>query len=300
MASGLMWAAAGVAVRFIFLSRDIDPLTLVQMRVTLTALLLGGTLAFRPSLLRIGLRDLPFLGAYGLFGLAMCTSLYYVAIREANVAVAVFLQFLAPIYSALYDTVVEKRRPSLTTCLVLLVALGGLALLVLGRDAGLVLSPLGIAAGLGSGVAFAFYAVAGRRGVARYGPWTLLFWGMAIAALAGTVIQPPWSLLARPWEVSDWAFFLYLALFSSAIPFALFLTGLKYVRSTPAMITGALEPVWATLMAAALLGESLTVPQYAGCALILSAVVALQVASGTAPRRKPAGEPPGATQAGPS
>ena len=270
-------------MKFIFTSRDIDPITLVQFRMTLTCLIVGlGLAVTRPGLLRVKVADLPFLAAYGVFGLVGTQTTYYFAIRESTIAVAIFLEFLAPILTAVYEIRVYKRRPGKATFAVLAVALVGSFLLVRGPGGGLATTPAGLVFGLASAFALAFYSLAGRVGLTKYGPWTLLFWGMAAGSLLWAVVQPPWVVLARHWTGADWGFFLYLAVFSSAIPFGLFLTGLRQVGATSAVLTATLEPVWATFLAALFLRETLAPLQVAGCVFILGAIVALQVVPGAA------------------
>ncbi len=284
-----MWGLAGVAVKFAFVNRSADPATLVQFRITLSFLILGLALrVWRPQALKVRAADLPFLFAYGAVGLAAVQFFYYLAIREASVAVAIFLQYLAPVFTALYEILVLGRRPGGATFAVIALALGGSALLLFGHGGvGQAPSPLGIAAGLAASAAFAFYSVAARHGLRRHDPWGLLFWGMAMGSLVWAVLRPPWVVLAQPWSLGDWAFFLYLALFSSVVPFGLFLTGLRHIGPTSAVITATLEPVWAGLLAFVLLGERLGPLQVAGAAFILGAVIALQTVPGAALEEAP-------------
>lgn len=292
IAASCLWAVAGVAVKFFFNTTSIDPLTLVQFRVTLATAVVGAALAARrPGLLRLERGDIRFFALYGTLGLASTQFFYYVAIRESGVAVAIFLQFLAPVFSALYEMVILGRRGGPATGPVLALSLGGALLLVLGRGEGVRTTPLGVVAGLAAALALAYYTVAGRRVLDRMSPWTLLFWGMAAASLFWAVIQPPWVALARPLGARDWGFFAYLAVFSTAIPFGLYLTGLRHVGPTTAILTGGLEPVWATGLAAIWLGEVPTAVQMVGCALILGAVVALQVVPGATLADRPSASP---------
>lgn len=283
-----LWGTAGVTVKFMFVSMDVDPITLAQLRVSLSSLIGGAALALlRPKSLRIRLSDLPFLGFYGAICLTSTQITYYWAIHEASVAVAIFLQFLAPILTAVYEVLVLGRRPGKMTGPVLAAAVGGSLLLVLGRGGGLAASPLGIVAGLASAVALGLYTLVGRHGVDRYDPWTLVFWGSVASALFWAFVRPPWALLAHPWTAADWGFFLYLAVVATLIPFGLFLTGLRYIGATSAIVTGTLEPVWATILAGIALRERVGPAQAAGCLLILAAIIALQLAPGAAITDRP-------------
>ncbi len=266
-----------------FVAHNADPVTLVQFRMTLTCLITGAAiLCAKPRLFRVRLADLPVLAAYGVLGLTVVQSAFYWTIRETSVAVAMFLEFLAPAFTALYEILALGHRPGKATFLVLGLALCGSLLLLLGRGGALAATPVGIATGLLSALALAFHSLVARKYVARYSPWTVLFWGMTAASLLWAIIQPPWVVLARPWTAGDWAFFLYLGIFSSTIPFGLYIMSLRFVGPTTAILAATLEPVWATFLAAVALGESVTPAQSAGCVLILAAITALQLVPGAA------------------
>lgn len=280
--AAVLWGLAGAAVKHMFVARGTDPITLVQFRMTLSCLIIGAALAVaRPELLRVKGSDYPLLVLYGIGGLSLAQVAYYWAIREGNVATAIFLQYLAPFLTALYEIVVLHRRPRGRTYGILALAVGGLLFLVLGRPArGPAATWIGVSAGLGAAVGMACHTITGRYGVARHNPWTVLFWGTAAGSVMWAIMRPPWVLLARPPGAQEWLFFLYLALFSSAVPFGLYLMGLRRVGPTSAAITATLEPVSASIWAFVLLGEALSPVQVGGCILVLAAVVTLQALPG--------------------
>lgn len=284
LAAATLWGVAGIAVKFMFVSRNSDPFTLVQFRMTLTFLVAGlGLACVRPDLLKVKLSDLPLIAAYGTLGLALPQISYYWAIHESDVAVGIFLEFTAPVFTAVYEIVALKARAGWATYAVLAAAMGGSLLLLLGRPGALLATtPLGLAAGLTSALSLAASTLMGRAGVRKHNSWTLLVWGMGAGSLLWAVARPPWVALAQPPSAADWAFFGYLAVFSGAIPFGLYLIGLRYIGATPALITCTLEPVWATFLAFAILGEKLAVAQVVGCLLILGAIISLQAVPGAA------------------
>lgn len=272
-----------MAVKFIYQSRDVDPVTLTQVRVTLCFLVAGVILGLvRPRLLKIRPADLPFMAFFGLCGITPTQITYYFAIHEASVAVAIFLQFLAPILTSFYEIVIQKRRPGRFTLLTLALAISGAAGLLFGSGGGVAAPTSGILWGLASTFGLAAYVLIGRAGAKRYNPWTMLFWSTAMSSLFWAVVHPVGLVLAMPFTAADWSFFLFLAVFTTFIPFGLHFTGLKYIGATAAVVTATVEPVMATILAALLLGEGVTMGQGLGCALILAAIVALQVLPGAA------------------
>ena len=69
----------------------------------------------------------------------------------------------------------------------------------------------------------------------------------------------------------------YIVVVGTVLPFSLFFVGINYVRSTRAMITATLEPISAGFMAWLALGETLDPFQILGAALVITAIVLLQL-----------------------
>ena len=70
------------------------------------------------------------------------------------------------------------------------------------------------------------------------------------------------------------------------IPFSLYFTGLQYLDPTRAIVTACLEPVWAILLTAMILGELVSPIQVLGIGVVLAATILVQ-----RPDRKAPDEP---------
>jgi drug/metabolite transporter (DMT)-like permease len=73
--------------------------------------------------------------------------------------------------------------------------------------------------------------------------------------------------------VPAWYLMIYMVVFGTVLPFALVLQSLRHLRATQASIVGMTEPVIASLIAFALLGEVMTPIQILGGAIVLGAVI---------------------------
>lgn len=89
-------------------------------------------------------------------------------------------------------------------------------------------------------------------------------------ALALSLALDPAGSFEQPWPI--WAAVLILGLFGSALPFTLYLRLLRSAPASDAAMIGYLQPVWATALAAALLGEWPEARVLAGGALVLAGV----------------------------
>lgn len=280
-----LFGISGVVARLLFRDQSLPPLILVDARMTLSFLgLLAVTALTYPRTLRLPRWQwLPVL-LWGAGPMLLVQYTYFMAIQETNVATATFLQYLAPVLSALYSWLIRRDRlgPSLVTGLVC--AVGGAGLLVFGGGSGFHISPLGLASGLASALMMAWYGLWGGRFEGRIHPWTQLVWGTGGAALAAQFVTPPWVLAGYLADRSMWGFYLYLTVLASVVPFGLFIYGMRVLPATVALILATFEPVIAAMVAWAVIGEELSWVQVAGTAAIIAAVLTVQL---SATRREP-------------
>lgn len=102
--AAVLWGISGALSKYLFASKSVEPFLLVQVRMGLSFLLLALALAvLAPLSLKVARGDLPFLAIWGVGGMAAVQFTYLFTISETNVATAIFLQYLAPILTALYS-----------------------------------------------------------------------------------------------------------------------------------------------------------------------------------------------------
>lgn len=282
--AAVLWGIAGTLAKYLFASKSIPPFLLVQVRMALAFVVLAVVLGvIAPRSLKIAWRDLKYLSLFGIGGMAAVQFTYLFAISETNVATAIFLQYLAPVLTAIYSWLFEGLRLDRPLLITLSLAIAGSYLLVFGTNAQLLVSPLGLAAGLGSAVALSFYSIYGAKRVGALSPWALLCYGLGLGSLFWVLVDVGFWAVGRPVvslaplaDPSLWLFFGYLATLATIVPFGLFLSGLRWISPTHATITGMLEPVTGGVAAYLFLGESLQGVQVLGGGLIVGAVILLQ------------------------
>jgi drug/metabolite transporter (DMT)-like permease len=263
----------------------LDPGSLIQLRNAGAAIvLLLVLLATRPAALRITRSQIPFLVLYGVLAFAVTQFLFFFTISRLPVGIGTLLAFLAPVVVTLWLRIVAKRATGPRVWLALALTLAGLAL-VAEVWRGLVLDPLGLVAGLGTAVALASYWLLGEEGNRRRDALSLTFWGVTVATIAWSAVQPwwtfPWAVLAEPTTplgaagptTTIGAFMVWNVLMGTLAPFLLVLGALRRIGSQRAGIIGTTEPVWAVVLAFALLGEALAPVQLTGAAIVLAAIL---------------------------
>ena len=287
-----LWALNATVSKVILESADLSALRLSEVRSTGAALLLlAGVALWRPRSLRVTRRELGFLVVFGIAGLAFVQLFYFVAIQRLEIGIALVIQYLTPVFVALWARFVVKEPVRRRIWVAIALSLVGLSLVVdLWR--GITLDGIGVLACLAAALAYAAYVLMAERSVQRgRDAFSLLAWGFLFAAIFWALVQPWWTFplgrvdgqasLAGRLEGFDAPVALllsYVVLLGTIVPFVMLVTALHYIRATRATILAMLEPVLAAVVAYAWLGEELTGPQIAGALLVLGGVGLAQTA----------------------
>ena len=278
--------------------RPIDPLILAQSRSTFAVLILAPLLLLsnRPAL-RVRRNHLLQFFLLGLLGLAGSSYFYYFAIQKTTVATAIVLQYVAPVWVLLYMLARGLQRATWQRVSGVILAVIGCAFAVGEMAArtrfpwlaisGVRFDKLGVVAAELAAITFAFYNVYGQHLVQLYQRWTVLVYSLLGAAVFWIVVNPPWKIAAQHYSGGQWLFMLVFAIGSMLIPFSLYFTGLQYLDPTRAIVTACLEPVWAILLTALIIGEGVSPLQVLGIVIVLAATILVQ-----RPDRKASGETP--------
>ncbi|MBN1278136.1 MAG: EamA family transporter [Deltaproteobacteria bacterium] len=275
--AAIMWASSGTSGKVLFLS-GITPVELVQMRVTLSTVVLFVAFAIlRPGLVLIRWRDIGYFIVLGSVAMALLQLSYFYAISKIQVSAAILLEYMAPGLIALYSICFWKERLTAAKLAALLLCLAGCYLVVGGYDMQILkMNRTGIAWGLLSAFAFAGYTLTGEKGMHRYSPWTVIFYAMLFASLTLNSISEPFAFIRYNYDMRQWWYILYIVVMGTVLPFGLYFIGINHIRSTRAAVTATLEPIAAAFMAFFLLGERLGFLQVLGGAAVISAIVLLQ------------------------
>jgi drug/metabolite transporter (DMT)-like permease len=85
--------------------------------------------------------------------------------------------------------------------------------------------------------------------------------------------------VAAHYSAREWGFLLIFSVLSVLLPFSFYFAGLQYLDATRAIVTSCLEPVFAIVLAAVFVSESLRSIQVLGIAAVLAATVLVQLPS---------------------
>src|SRR6267154_436522 len=213
-----------------------------------------------------------------MLGVAASNYFYYVAIQKTSVAIAIIVQYTAPVWVLLYVVARGQQKLSWQKVATVALAVTGIALVInlFSHGSALRLDAYGLSAALLASFSFAFYNIAGHRILARYDRWRVLVWTLAAASAFWLVVNPPWKIIAAHYAPMQWLFLFVFSMLSVLGAFSLYFLGLQHLEPTRAIIASCLEPVFSILLAALLLGEVLRPVQTLGIAFVLAAIVIVQ------------------------
>jgi drug/metabolite transporter (DMT)-like permease len=289
-AAATLFAVNGSVMK-VTLESGLTPVELAQIRHTCAALVfLGLLVVFAPTRLRIGRRELFFLAAFGVVGIALQQWLYLVAIKNVPIGVALLIVFTAPLFVALFARFVYREYIRRSVWLAVVLCISGLAL-VIEVWAGVAFSVVGVTAAFGSALVLTMYLLMAEHDRKQRDAISLSFYGFFFAALVWAIVNPLWTF---PWHALDktvslqgnlseysapvWALLAFVVIFGTMVTFSLLAGALRHISATKASIVSSLEPVVATVIAWAWLGESLGATQLVGGAIVVAGIVLAQTA----------------------
>jgi drug/metabolite transporter (DMT)-like permease len=215
--------------------------------------------------------------AMAFVGVAGTQLVYFAALQRIAVGTAILIEYMAPLLLVGLAWARTRKAPKAVVLIGSVVAIGGLALVVSPGGGG-ALDPLGVFFAVLAMIGCAiYYLVAAQPSnglpavvLAAFG----LIIGAAILALAGLFRLVPFtmefgavSLFGN--TVQWWVPMLFIGVISTAVAYATSISASEMLGSRLASFVGLLEVVAATFFAWLLLGESLTIAQLLGGALIL-------------------------------
>jgi drug/metabolite transporter (DMT)-like permease len=279
------------SVSKVILDSDLSSLRVTEVRCTGALIGLAGVLLLtRPEAFRTDPRELLVLAAFGLFGVCLVQLFYFLAIHRLQIGVALLIQYVAPLMVALWARFVFKEHVRRRLWAALLLALGGLSLVV-DVWGGVTLNTWGVVFSFAAAITYAFYVLIAERAVGRRDPISLLCYGFFFASLFYAVAQPWWSfpfqIPARSisleghlaaWHLPIWALMLWMVVLGTIVPFMLIVGSLQHLRATRVAIVAMLEPVVASVVAYAWLDQTLGVQQLVGGAVVLAGILLAQTA----------------------
>jgi drug/metabolite transporter (DMT)-like permease len=271
--AAVLFGASVVAARIAV--RDVPPLTLALIRFAQGSLVLFAYLAiFRRDLLRVDRRDLPYLALLGAIFFTVFPVTFNVGLRYIEASRAALLIATMPLWSLLIGRFVARERLSARQVIGVFTSIVGVGIVMLHRGAAESGALKGNLLLLTTALFGAIYNVLAKRMLARYAGLTVTFYAMVF----GTLLLTPALLVEHVPRLATLStetlvMVILLGVLGGAVSFSLWTAALRYLSPTQVAVYININPMAATLLAALMLHERLSVTFVLGFAAVAAGVM---------------------------
>lgn len=286
---GVVAFSVNAGVSRVVLDSGLDAWTLAGLRAIGASVLLGLLVVAtgRRSRMSVDRGLWPSFLLYGIVGLGLLQSFYFEAVARIPIGLAVLIEFLAPLWVALWAKLAQRKPVRPTVWPALAITFVGLAIVAgVQMDD---LDPVGVLSAFLAGLCFAVYFVVGERLVAVHDPFVVSFWGFTVAAVGWVVaailtprIDPAWAVgystqVALPAAIGAVVvpvglLVAWIISLGTVVPFASETAAMRWVPATAVSVLAMLEPVGAAVVGWWWFGQTLTAFQIFGAALVLAGI----------------------------
>jgi drug/metabolite transporter (DMT)-like permease len=281
-----LWSSTFTIYKVAF--RRFDPLAFTGVRYLILVPLAGGFLwVTRARRVSTG-PDLRRAAVAGVFGYFVLELTFVLGLDRTSAIASAILVATHPIWGVGFAAAADRRRPATHEIVGLLVGIVGIVVFFGGPDA-LGEVRAGDLLSLGAAIAFGAYGAMTDRLSERVPAGELMATSLLTGGVLLILVSLP-ALLSQEWSAVlpvDWLILVYTAAGPIVAGFALWNFALRRRGIGRTAPFGYLEPLFATALAVAVLGESFSRAQLVGGALVLAGIV---LAAGL--RAEPKAPPP--------
>ncbi len=269
LASALCFGSMAIFARMAYAS-GVDIPSLLLLRFAIASALMWGTLVAKRMKLPRG-RGMVMLVAMGAVGYAGQAFSYFTALTYASAGLVALLLYTYPAIVALLSRLVFKHPFTWMQITAVGVALAGTVFIIGKAGDG---KPLGIFFGLLAALIYSIYILMGSRFPKDVTPTASTAVITSSAAVTYFVVVAVKGF-HPPATGKGWVAVLAIALICTVLAILFFFEGLERVGPVRASVFSTIEPVFTVLLAAAVLGDQITLPRVFGGVLIVGAVLLL-------------------------
>ena len=255
--------------------------SLLLVRFGIAAAVFWIALRAWPRVRRLPRRTAAIAFALGAVGYSLQSTLFFAAIERLDVSLVSLVLYTYPAFVTVAAIATGRARASARVAVALLIASAGLALVLLAAGTGAFDLP-GALLALGASLTYTTYILVSDRIIGVTDPVALTAVVLAGATCAFAVAGAVTGSVDLVLPAEAWLWLVLIALVSTVLAVSAFFAGLRRVGPSEAAILSTFEPPVTVALAFLVLGERMSATQIAGGALVLAAVVVLQL-----PPRRP-------------
>lgn len=275
-----LWAVSGISGEILFKKFNFSSDWLVSTRTLISGILLFLIVIFieKKSILRPLKNKIDCAGIilFGTAGMYLVQYTYFKTIELSNVSFATILQFTAPFFIFIYESIKNKKVPAVSTVILLLMTiLGVIFIATKGNFSNLSVSLEALLLGIISAIMIAFYSTYPKKLLKKYGSITVVGWGMIVGSIISNVIHPIWKIEG---DVNTQSIIqvMIVVILGTSIAYLIYIASLNYISSSLAGILTAFEPVLAAILSVVFFGLKFSFIKLIGFLLVFVSIFILE------------------------
>ena len=275
-----LWAISGISGEILFKKFNFSSDWLVSTRTLISGILLFLIVIFieKKSVLRPlkNKRDCAGIILFGTAGMYLVQYTYFKTIELSNVSFATILQFTAPFFIFIYESIKNKKIPAVSTVILLFMTILGVVFIATkGNFSNLLISLEALLLGVISAIMIAFYSTYPKKLLKKYGSITVVGWGMIIGSIISNVIHPIWKIEGNV-NAKSMVQVIIVVILGTSIAYLIYIASLNYISSSLAGILTAFEPVLAAILSVAIFGLKFSFIEIVGFILVFVSIFILE------------------------
>ena len=275
-----LWAISGISGEILFKKFNFSSDWLVSTRTLISGILLFLIVIFieKKSVLKPlkNKRDCAGIILFGTVGMYLVQYTYFKTIELSNVSFATILQFTAPFFIFIYESIKNKKIPAVSTVILLFMTILGVVFIVTkGNFSNLSVSLEALLLGVISAIMIAFYSTYPKKLLKKYGSITVVGWGMIIGSIISNVIHPIWKIEGNV-NAKSMIQVIIVVILGTSIAYLIYIASLNYISSSLAGILTAFEPVLAAILSVAIFGLKFSFIEIVGFILVFVSIFILE------------------------
>ena len=275
-----LWAISGISGEILFKQFNFSSDWLVSTRTLVSGILLFIIVVFieKKSILRPLKNKWDSMGIilFGVAGMYLVQYTYFKTIELSNVSFATILQFTAPFFIFIYESIKNRKLPSISTVTLLFMTILGVVFIATkGNFSNLSVSLEALLFGLVSAVMIAFYSTYPKKLLKKYGSITIVGWGMIIGSVISNIIHPIWEIQG---DINTKSIIqvIIVVILGTSIAYLIYIASLNYISSSLAGILTAFEPVLAAVLSVVIFGLKFSIIELIGFVLVFVSIFILE------------------------
>ena len=275
-----LWAISGISGEILFKQFNFSSDWLVSTRTLMSGILLFMIVVFieKKSILRPLKNKWDSMGIilFGVAGMYLVQYTYFKTIELSNVSFATILQFTAPFFIFIYESIKNRKLPSISTVTLLFMTILGVVFIATkGNFSNLSVSLEALLFGLVSAVMIAFYSTYPKKLLKKYGSITIVGWGMIIGSVISNIIHPIWKIQGDI-NAKSIIQVITVVILGTSIAYLIYIASLNYISSSLAGILTAFEPVLAAVLSVVIFGLKFSIIELIGFVLVFVSIFILE------------------------